>query len=71
MLQAFLRLLNCLILDDSADPNNQHTKEPMHQSTGLRGWLGGMRGAIKSAAPEGEQGVMKPESQNLTNSDNF
>ena len=32
---------------------------------------GGMREAVKSAAPEGEQGVMKPENQNLSNSDNF
>ena len=26
---------------------------------------------LESAAPEGEQGVMKPEYQNLSNSDNF
>ena len=42
------------------------------------GRVGGMGGAARfrqklseSAAPEGEQGVMKPECQNLSNSDNF
>ena len=69
MLQAFQGY--CLIFDGNADHNNQHTKEPMHKPTSSRGWFGGMRGAIKSAAPEGEQGVMKPESQILSNSDNF
>ena len=46
----FFKRLNYLILEGNAYPNNQHTKEPIHQPTSLRGWLGGMRRAIKSAA---------------------
>ena len=52
-------------------PDNQDTKKPMNQCSSSRGRSGGMRGAIESAAPEGEQGVMKPECQNLSNSDKF
>ena len=38
--------------ESNADPKNQHTRTPINQSTSLRSRSGGMRGAIKSAAPE-------------------
>ena len=49
-LQTITSPVYCQTSDGNADPNNQHTKEPTHQPTSLRGWLGGMRGTIKSAA---------------------
>ena len=55
----FVSFLKILLPEKSAKIQvNQDTKEPKNQCTGARGRSGGMRGAIESAAPEGEQGVL-------------
>ena len=58
--QTLLRLLSCPSLDGNVYPSNQNTNKPMHKPTSSRGWLGGMRGAIESAATVyGEHGRAK------------
>ena len=55
----FVSFLKILLPEKSAKIQvNQDTKEPKNQCTSARGRSGGMRGAIESAAPEGEQGVL-------------